>query len=166
MLTIVFLSSQQAELVPGGVCVIRGRGEHRVCALFLCARVDGRLTYCGVLFSDYWGYFQPILEYMPKNCSADVQAVIAHIDSVFTSGNHREINTILKLFNMTELSNHLDDAAGAREYFWHALPASGLIAEPDDRSPQQPLGLAVPFSLFWGWHLLRVLRCPRSKERR
>ncbi len=52
---------------------------------------------------------------MPKNCSADVQAVIAHIDSVFTSGNTKEINTILKLFNMTELSNHLDDAAGARK---------------------------------------------------
>ena len=145
MLTIVFLSSQQAELVPGGVCVIRGRGEHRVCTLFLCARVDGRLTYCGVLFSDYWGYFQPILEYMPKNCSADVQAVIAHIDSVFTSGNHREINTILKLFNMTELSNHRDDAAGAREYFWHALPASGLIAEA--RRPQSATtsGIGSPF---------------------
>ena len=27
-------------------------------------------------YSDYWGYFQPIYEYMPKNCSSDVVAVI------------------------------------------------------------------------------------------
>ncbi|TFK90871.1 peptidase S28 [Polyporus arcularius HHB13444] len=78
---------------------------------------------------DYWGYFQPILDNMPKNCSADVQAVIAHIDSVFTSGNTKEINTILKLFNMTELSNHLDDAAGALRnnlWDWQSLsPSSG-----------------------------------------
>ena len=52
---------------------------------------------------------------MAANCSADVQAVIAHIDSVFTSKNQKAINTILEMFNMTSLSNHLDDAAGARE---------------------------------------------------
>ncbi len=52
---------------------------------------------------------------MPKNCSADVQAVIAHVDSTFTGHNKKEINKILKLFNFTTLSNHLDDAAGARE---------------------------------------------------
>ena len=65
-------------------------------------------------YRDYWGYFQPILEWMPKNCSADVQAVIAHIDSVFTSGNQKEINSIKALFNMSALT-HLDDVAGARK---------------------------------------------------
>ena len=52
---------------------------------------------------------------MPKNCSADVQAVIAHIDAVFTSGNQKEINAVKKIFNMTALT-HLDDAAGACEF--------------------------------------------------
>ncbi|KAL7282649.1 hypothetical protein ACG7TL_004122 [Trametes sanguinea] len=78
--------------------------------------------------SDYWGYFQPILEWMPKNCSADVQAVIAHIDSVFTSGNQKEINSIKALFNMSALT-HLDDAAGALRnnlWDWQSLsPSSG-----------------------------------------
>ncbi|KAI0650408.1 peptidase S28 [Trametes meyenii] len=77
---------------------------------------------------DYWGYFQPILEYMPKNCSSDVQAVIAHIDSVFTSGNTKEINAIKELFNMTALT-HLDDVAGALRnnlWDWQSLsPSSG-----------------------------------------
>ncbi|KAJ8469607.1 hypothetical protein ONZ51_g8879 [Trametes cubensis] len=77
---------------------------------------------------DYWGYFQPILEWMPKNCSADVQAVIAHIDSVFTSGNQKEINSIKALFNMSALT-HLDDVAGALRnnlWDWQSLsPSSG-----------------------------------------
>ncbi|KAI0774601.1 peptidase S28 [Fomes fomentarius] len=69
--------------------------------------------------TNFWGYFTPILENMPKNCSADVQAVIAHVDSTFTGHNKREINRILKLFNFTTLSNHLDDAAGAlRNNLW------------------------------------------------
>lgn len=65
--------------------------------------------------SDFWGYFQPILEYMPKNCSADVLAVIEHIDSVFTGKDRNAINQLLSVWNFTALSNHLDDAAGARE---------------------------------------------------
>ena len=60
--------------------------------------------------SDFWGYFEPIRQYMPQNCSADVQAVIAHIDQVFTSGNRKEIDHIKALFNMSALT-HLDDVA-------------------------------------------------------
>ncbi|KAI0832760.1 peptidase S28 [Trametes gibbosa] len=67
---------------------------------------------------DYWGYFEPIRQFMPQNCSADVQAVIAHIDEVFTSGNRKEINNIKALFNMSALT-HLDDVAGAlRNNLW------------------------------------------------
>ncbi|OBZ70209.1 putative serine protease K12H4.7 [Grifola frondosa] len=67
---------------------------------------------------DYWGYFEPIRQYMPQNCSADVEAVISHIDSTFTSGNTKEINAIKALFNMTDLS-HLDDFAGSlRNNLW------------------------------------------------
>ncbi|KAH9943103.1 uncharacterized protein BXZ73DRAFT_97158 [Epithele typhae] len=63
--------------------------------------------------SDFYGYFTPIREGMATNCSADVQAVIAHIDSVFTSKNQESINTLLAMFNMTALAPHLDDAAGS-----------------------------------------------------
>lgn len=65
--------------------------------------------------SDYWGYFEPIRQFMPQNCSADVEAVIAHIDRVFTSKNTKEINSIKALFNMSALT-HLDDVAGARKW--------------------------------------------------
>lgn len=29
-----------------------------------------------VLIIDFWGYFEPIREHMPANCSADVQRVV------------------------------------------------------------------------------------------
>ncbi|KAH9943173.1 peptidase S28 [Epithele typhae] len=68
---------------------------------------------------DFYGYFTPIREGMAKNCSADVQAVIAHIDSVFSSKNQKSINSLLAMFNMTPLASHLDDAAGAlRNNLW------------------------------------------------
>lgn len=65
-------------------------------------------------YSDYWGYFEPIRQFMPKNCSADVEAVISHIDSVFSGKNQKLINQTLALFGLSDLRPHLDDAAGAR----------------------------------------------------
>jgi len=50
---------------------------------------------------------------MPKNCSADVQAVIKHVDTVFKGKNTKAINAIKENFNLTELKQ-LDDVAGAR----------------------------------------------------
>lgn len=64
------------------------------------------------LFSDYWGYFEPIRQNMAKNCSADVEAVIAHVDKVFTGNNQTAINEIKSLFGLESLT-HLDDVAGA-----------------------------------------------------
>ncbi|KAH9942562.1 peptidase S28 [Amylocystis lapponica] len=60
---------------------------------------------------DYWGYWEPIRVSMPQNCSKDVEAVIDHIDTAFTSGTSAEIDSIKKLFNMN--LSHLDDFAGA-----------------------------------------------------
>jgi hypothetical protein len=50
---------------------------------------------------------------MPKNCSADVEAVISHIDQVFTWGTTAQINEIKANFGLQNLT-HLDDVAGAR----------------------------------------------------
>ena len=108
---------QQARRIPGWLRVVGGGGKHCVGELSF-SRVE-ESTDTSDARSDFWHYFQPILEGMASNCSADVQAVIAHIDSVFTSNNTGAINTILDMFNMTELSNHLDDAAGACK-LWHA----------------------------------------------
>ena len=50
---------------------------------------------------------------MPANCSADVAAVIAYVDEVFTGSNTTAIDSVKETFGMSELT-HLDDAAGAR----------------------------------------------------
>ncbi|KAI0774656.1 hypothetical protein BD413DRAFT_611678 [Trametes elegans] len=43
---------------------------------------------------DFWRYFQPIIEYMPKNCSADVQAVVKHVDAAYKSGGKQEMERL------------------------------------------------------------------------
>ncbi|TDL23893.1 hypothetical protein BD410DRAFT_720031 [Rickenella mellea] len=76
----------------------------------------------------FWQYFEPIRQFMPQNCSADVQAVIKHIDDTFTSGNATMIDEIKNLFGLGNVT-HLDDVAGALRYNlfdWQALqPSSG-----------------------------------------
>ncbi|KAF8513795.1 serine carboxypeptidase S28-domain-containing protein [Gautieria morchelliformis] len=67
---------------------------------------------------DYWAYFEPIRQNMPKNCSADIEAVITHIDQVFTSGTPQEKQTIKATFGLEDVT-HLDDAAGSlRNILW------------------------------------------------
>lgn len=96
------------------------------------------------IHSDFWGYFQPILEYMPKNCSSDVLAVIEHLDSVYTSKDKAAINQLLSVWNFTLLANHLDDAAGARKSFTpRALNLTAEIDRAYQRCSAQPtLGVA------------------------
>lgn len=66
---------------------------------------------------DFWKYFQPIQEHMPANCSADIQKVIAHVDSVITGPDQNAINKLKALFGLSGLG-HLDDfAASCTSYF-------------------------------------------------
>lgn len=43
---------------------------------------------------DFWQYFEPIRQNMPQNCSADVEAVITHVDQVFTTGTPAQISAL------------------------------------------------------------------------
>jgi hypothetical protein len=54
---------------------------------------------------------------MPQNCSADVQAVIAHFDAI--SNNTPAFNALKTKFGMADVV-HPDDATGACAY---TLPA-------------------------------------------
>ncbi|KAL5529968.1 hypothetical protein ACEPAF_6225 [Sanghuangporus sanghuang] len=76
----------------------------------------------------FWQYFDPIRQFMPSNCSADVQAVIAHIDQVFTRGSKSEIAKLKANWDLGAVS-HLDDVAGALRnnlWDWQSLsPTSG-----------------------------------------
>lgn len=49
---------------------------------------------------------------MPANCSADIEAVIAHVDTVLTSNNTAQINTLKSTFGLQGLA-HNDDFAAA-----------------------------------------------------
>ncbi|KAF8806322.1 hypothetical protein BYT27DRAFT_6649057 [Phlegmacium glaucopus] len=67
---------------------------------------------------DFWKYFEPIRQNMPANCSADVQAVIAHVDETFTKNNATAIQALKESFHMGNVV-HLDDVAGAlRNNLW------------------------------------------------
>lgn len=55
---------------------------------------------------------------MPKNCSADFERVIAHMDDVFTNGTASEQAALKRQFGMQNVT-HLDDVAGAmRNPMW------------------------------------------------
>lgn len=65
--------------------------------------------------SDYWGYFVPVQEGMPKNCSKDVNLVIEHMDNVLTTGTAKEIHDLKAMFGL-ESVEHNDDFMGALEW--------------------------------------------------
>ncbi|KAI1784405.1 peptidase S28 [Ganoderma leucocontextum] len=80
---------------------------------------------------DFWGYFEPIRQNMPANCSADVEAVIAHVDSVIGSNDTAAINALKGTFGLQ--LGHNDDFAAAllqNLYPWQSL-------QPDS-GPNQP----------------------------
>ena len=64
--------------------------------------------------TQFWQYFDPIRQFMPSNCSADVQAVIAHVDETFTKGSSAEIQALKDNWGLGVMT-HLDDVAGSRK---------------------------------------------------
>ncbi|GJE86471.1 serine carboxypeptidase S28 [Phanerochaete sordida] len=76
----------------------------------------------------FWEYFEPVRQYMPKNCSADVEAVIAHVDTVLKTGSESQIAQLKDNFGVTELT-HVDDVGGALRnnlWDWQSLePSTG-----------------------------------------
>ncbi|KAJ7167611.1 serine carboxypeptidase S28-domain-containing protein [Mycena filopes] len=67
---------------------------------------------------DFWQYFEPERLFMPANCSADVERVVAHIDQVFTGSDKKAIQAIKSSFGMGDVT-HLDDVAGSlRNNLW------------------------------------------------
>ncbi|KAI9166362.1 putative extracellular serine carboxypeptidase [Paramyrothecium foliicola] len=59
---------------------------------------------------DYWQYFQPIQEGMPKNCSRDFEAIIDHVDKVLLRGSKKERKALKEQFGVAALE-YDDDAA-------------------------------------------------------
>jgi hypothetical protein len=57
---------------------------------------------------DYWGYFLPIQQGMPKNCSEDVSAMIDHMDDTLLNGTKSEIIDLKSRFGLAAVQ-HNDD---------------------------------------------------------
>ncbi|KAK4616337.1 putative extracellular serine carboxypeptidase [Fulvia fulva] len=64
--------------------------------------------------SDYWGYFKPVQEGMPQNCSKDVSLVIDHMDDILMHGSDQEVHDLKAKFGL-ETVEHNDDFMAALE---------------------------------------------------
>ncbi|KZV68144.1 peptidase S28 [Peniophora sp. CONT] len=65
---------------------------------------------------DFYDYFKPIQENMPKNCSSDVAAVIAHFDSV--ANNATAFNALKAQFGLSDVSAQSDVTGALRYNLW------------------------------------------------
>lgn len=54
---------------------------------------------------DFWQYFVPVQEATPRNCSADVDKVIKHVDSVLSFGSEERKRELKDLFMLGELED-------------------------------------------------------------
>ncbi|KAG8976894.1 hypothetical protein FRC05_002831 [Tulasnella sp. 425] len=73
---------------------------------------------------DFWEYWEPIEEGMPKNCSADLSEAVAHIDKVLSNPTSKEAKALKRKFGLQVLAN--DDFAYALQYplnTWQDLQA-------------------------------------------
>ncbi|KAH7916580.1 peptidase S28 [Hygrophoropsis aurantiaca] len=62
--------------------------------------------------TDFYALFTPIREHMPKNCSADVERVVAYLDNLHLTHNQKGIQDLQNAFGLEKLA-HIDDFAGA-----------------------------------------------------
>lgn len=50
---------------------------------------------------NFWQYFVPVMEAMPRNCSTDVARVIDHIDSILTTGSEAQKRALKTQFSVS-----------------------------------------------------------------
>ena len=60
---------------------------------------------------DYWSYFLPIQNGMPRNCSKDFERTIDHVDSVLISGTSDEVDALKLKFGLEKLAHKEDVGA-------------------------------------------------------
>ncbi|KAJ7039614.1 peptidase S28 [Mycena alexandri] len=82
--------------------------------------------------SDFYGYFLPVANGAPKNCSTDMKAVITHWDNVMSHGTKAQQLELLSVFGLQNVT-HTADAASALQiapWSWQDLePAAGAHQE-------------------------------------
>ncbi|CAK7266705.1 hypothetical protein SEPCBS57363_002225 [Sporothrix epigloea] len=73
--------------------------------------------------SDFWQYHEPIKQGLPKNCSADSQLVIAHVNKVLEDGTPKDVQKLKDMFGMgpVEYNDDFASIVGAPFGFWQEL---------------------------------------------
>ncbi|KAK4231649.1 hypothetical protein QBC38DRAFT_200927 [Podospora fimiseda] len=66
---------------------------------------------------DFWQYFVPVQEVTPKNCSADVEAVVNHVDFTLTFGLPKAKKELKEKFGLGDLTD-LDFASALESGPW------------------------------------------------
>ncbi|KAI2775982.1 serine carboxypeptidase S28-domain-containing protein [Daldinia loculata] len=119
---------------------------------------------------DYWQYFYPIQQGMPKNCSEDYAAIIDHVDKVFTNGSQKDTAGLKQLFGLQDLV-HLDDVAAAISspiWAWQSIQFTSGYSQfyqmcdaiegffpnstaPLNSSSPRGVGLEIALPNFAGW---------------
>ncbi|KAF2815716.1 uncharacterized protein BDZ99DRAFT_514359 [Mytilinidion resinicola] len=63
---------------------------------------------------NFWQYFLPVQEGMPKNCSKDMSLIVDHVDKVGTKGTDEEKTALKDMFGLGDVE-HFRDFASALE---------------------------------------------------
>ncbi|KAL2059832.1 hypothetical protein VTL71DRAFT_9987 [Oculimacula yallundae] len=69
---------------------------------------------------DYWQWFTPIMEGMPKNCSSDITKVIEYMDRVLQKGTAEEQLALKTMFGLESVEHNADfmNVVGLAVYSW------------------------------------------------
>ena len=59
---------------------------------------------------DYWSYFLPIRNGMPRNCSRSFERIVEHVDRILLSGKQSQIDVLKDSFGLGNVT-HNDDVA-------------------------------------------------------
>ncbi|KAJ7678494.1 serine carboxypeptidase S28-domain-containing protein [Mycena rosella] len=117
--------------------------------------------------SDFYGYFIPVANGAPQNCSTDMKAVITHWDSVMSNGTKEEQLELMSVFGLQNVTHSVDAASALQTvpWSWQNLgPAVGAhqeffdfcdTLEVKDGVAAGPEGYGLEYALAqWGaWQL-------------
>ncbi|KAG2066733.1 hypothetical protein BDR04DRAFT_1129870 [Suillus decipiens] len=71
--------------------------------------------------TDYYDYLTPVREYMPQNCSFDVQAVIAYLDGMYVANDTAGIQALQAVFSLNHVGDSLPHVSSMFYRFCDAL---------------------------------------------
>ncbi|KAF6822455.1 extracellular serine carboxypeptidase 1 [Colletotrichum plurivorum] len=59
---------------------------------------------------DFWQFFTPIEQALPRNCSADIKLVVKKVDSILSKGDKKQVAAMKKEFGLESMTDNGDFA--------------------------------------------------------